>query len=206
MNMLNLFKQLSSVSLACAAVTVFSNSAALAQSYDLSTLSTGGGNANESMAATGVYGRGSFKTGQSPAEARLYGHTTGVTKKGLGSVTTGLGHLQLPYANTAGLAPVFGFGQQVIMPPRYTSVLDDAITTINPRTGTLFSVTPSTGEVYSRIGNMRTGLTYDGSGNPSVAVDNGNGVGASVGSGGISVGSGVLGGVLGGSGGGGSGF
>jgi len=191
MKILDLINQLSTISLACGIFILASTSAALAQGYDMSTVSTGGGNANESMAATGSYGRGSFKTGASPIDGALYGHTTGATQKGMGSLTTGLGHLQLPYANTAGLAPVFGFGQKVIMPPRFTSVLDDAITTIN-KNGSSFSVVPSTGEVYTRTGSVRSGLTYDGDGNPSIKVDNGNGIGGSYGSGGLSINAGRL--------------
>lgn len=191
------------VAIVAAALSSLQTLPASAQGFDLSNVN-GGGNANESMAASGVHGRGSFRTGQAPGESRLYGHETGFTKKGLGSVTTGLGHLALPQTTAAGLAPVFGFGRQVIMPPTFTSPLDDAITTIGPNGS--FSVVPSTGQVYSRIGNVRTGITYDGAGNPSVAIDNGNGVGTSISGNGVNVGSGLLGGVLGGSGGSNSGF
>ncbi|CAN5353561.1 hypothetical protein BH11CYA1_BH11CYA1_13800 [soil metagenome] len=170
----------------------------------MSTVSSGGGNAMESMGASGNYGRRGFKTGQAPGDARLYGHETAFTKKGLGSLTTGLGHLSLPYAASAGMSPVFGFGRQVIMPPSFTTPLDDAITTIG--TNSSFSVVPSTGQVYSRIGNVRTGIGFDGNGNASVKIDNGNGVGTTVSNGQVNVNSGLLGGVAGGSGGSNSGF
>lgn len=187
-------KQFSAITVACAALSFVSLSKVEAQTYtapqgyDMSTVAGGAGQATESMAATGDYGTRSFKSGQSPFE--LKSHQTGVTQKGLGSITTGLGHLQLPYAGQGGLAPVFGFGQQVIMPPRYTTVMDDPITII--RGNTMTSVVPSTGDVYSRIGNVRTGMTFDGNGNPSIKVDNGNGVGGSYGSNGISIGGGLL--------------
>jgi hypothetical protein len=199
----NIFKPVNVFALAIVALSSLQALPASAQGFDMSTIN-GGGNGMESMAASGVHGRGSFRTGQAPGESRLYGHETGFTKKGLGSLTTGLGHLALPSTSSGNLAPVFGFGRQVIMPPTFTSPLDDAITTIGPNGS--FSVIPSTGQVYSRTGNVRTGLTYDGEGNASVSIDNGNGVGTNVGGNGINVGSGLLGGVLGGSGGGNSGF
>jgi hypothetical protein len=184
--------------------------AAQAQSFDTSTMNltnvNGGGNGMESMGASGNYGRRSFHTGEAPGESRLYGHETGFTKKGLGSLTTGLGHLSLPYAASAGLSPVFGYGRQVIMPPTYTTPLDDAITTINRKTNSSFSVIPSTGQVYSRIGNVRTGIGFDGNGNASVKIDNGNGAGTTVSNGQVNVNSGLLGGAAGGSGGSNSGF
>ncbi|MFA6208548.1 MAG: hypothetical protein WCT03_17615 [Candidatus Obscuribacterales bacterium] len=182
----------------------YSAPSAYAQSFDMSTVSSGGGNGMESMAATGNYGRRGFKTGQAPGESRLYGHETGFTKKGLGSMTTGLGHLTLPYAASAGMSPVFGFGRQVIMPPTFTSPLDDAITTIGSNSS--FSVVPSTGQVYSRIGNVRTGIGFDGNGNASVKIDNGNGLGTTVSNGQVNVNSSILGGAAGGSGGSNSGF
>ncbi|MDP3510620.1 MAG: hypothetical protein Q8T09_21825 [Candidatus Melainabacteria bacterium] len=182
--------------------------AAQAQSFDMSGMNltnvNGGGNGMESMAASGNYGRRGFKTGQAPGESRLYGHETGFTKKGLGSMTTGLGHLCLPYAASAGLSPVFGYGRQVIMPPTFTTPLDDAITTIGSNGS--FSVIPSTGQVYSRVGNVRTGIGFDGNGNASVRIDNGNGVGTTISNGQVNVNSGLLGGVAGGSGGSNSGF
>lgn len=180
-----------------AAILSLSVSPVLAQSFDTSGL---GGPATHSLGDTGAQKYVSAKTGQGLGDRALYGNDTAVTGIQRGSLTTGLGHLMLPQVSTGGLAPVFGYGAQPLAGPVFTTPLDDPYT-VSLGSNSSLTVVPSTGATYLRApGGVRTGVTFDGNGNPQVTVKTQNGYGLSSGSGGLTPSLGGLGGIMGGGG------
>ncbi|MBX9940241.1 MAG: hypothetical protein K2Y32_13355 [Candidatus Obscuribacterales bacterium] len=167
---------------------------------DMGYISPNFGQANNSIGAKGDIDRGSYETGAGPSDYRQYnkressfsgkqlsnGDYGQASGRSLNSPIHPFG-LELPYASTGGLAPVFGYGSQNTGAPRFTSVLDLPVTTILPGGGHI-SVVPSTGQVVSRIGGVRGGMTVGADGISSGAIGNGSGFGGTFGSGGGTVG------------------
>jgi hypothetical protein len=164
-----------------------------AQGFDTGSL------ANQSLGASGSMGNTTARSGEGIADRALSGNSTSVTGLQLGSMTTGLGHLMLPQAGFGGLAPVFGYGAQSQSPPTFTTAANDPIT-LGLGSGNSITINPSTGATYARTGTTRTGVTFDGNGNPTVTVKTLNGYGGTSGPGGITPSLGGIGGLLGGGG------
>ncbi|MBL8081979.1 MAG: hypothetical protein JNN26_05145 [Candidatus Obscuribacter sp.] len=163
--------------------------AVLAQSYDTSGLmptnrdmgyvSRNFGQAENSLGAKGDIDRGSYLTGASPSDYSVYDkRETAFSTKQLYNRDMRLNSpmhpfgLELPLTSTGGLAPIFGFGNQQNPGPQFTSRLDQAITTMVP--GGHISVVPSTGQVVSRIGDVRGGLTVGADGISGGSIGNGS--------------------------------
>ena len=160
-----------------------------AQSYDTSGLmptnrdmgyvSRNFGQAENSLGAKGDIDRGSYATGAAPSDYSVYDkRETAFSTKQLYNRDLRLNSpmhpfgLELPLTSTGGLAPIFGFGNQQNPGPQVTSRLDQAITTMVP--GGHISVVPSTGQVVSRIGDVRGGLTVGADGISGGSIGNGS--------------------------------
>lgn len=165
----------------------------MSTNYDMGYISPNLGQANNSLGAKGNVGRGSYETGAAPRDYSQYDkRETAFSTKQLYNRDPLLNSpihpfgLELPLTSTGGLAPVFGWGSQNNGAPQFTSRLDQAITTMLPGGGHV-SIVPSTGQVVSRIGGARGGLTVGGGGISGGSIG-GSGGGITVGPGGGTIG------------------
>ncbi len=170
----------------------YDTSGIMSTNKDMGYISPNLGQANNSLGAKGNVGRGSYETGAAPRDYDQYNkrETSFSTKQlynndpSANSPLHPFG-LELPLTSTGGLAPVFGWGSQNNSAPQFTSRLDQAITTMVP--GGHISVVPSTGQIVSRVGGVRGGLSVDGGGISGGSIGGSNG-GVTFGSGGGTVG------------------